>query len=61
MLYTKDCVATHGSNAFAETTVMGLINNEAPYKEEVQVQLTWCNHLIFDMVKTTETLMKFWN
>lgn len=43
LLYSKDSVATHGSNAFAETTVVGLINNEAPYREEVQVQLTWCS------------------
>ncbi|TWW73265.1 hypothetical protein D4764_15G0006590 [Takifugu flavidus] len=61
MLYTNNCVATHGSNTIAETIVVGLINNEAPCREAVQVQLTWYsdNHLIFDTMKTTETLMKF--
>lgn len=39
-----------------------LFMHETPYTEEVQVQLTWCsdNHLFIDIVKATETLMKFW-
>lgn len=57
-------VTTHGSNTLTKIIVVGLINNDydAPYREQVQVQLTWCgdHHLIFDTKKTIEILMKFW-
>jgi len=48
VLYTHDCVATHGANIIlkfaGDTTILGFItdNDETSYGEEVRDLATWC-------------------
>ena len=48
-LFTHDCMARHDSNTIIkfsdDTTVVGLINDETAYREEVRVLAVWCNKL----------------
>ena len=62
-LFTNDCMAKHNSSTiikFADdTTVVGLINDETAYREEVRDLAGWCqnNNLSLNVIKTKEMIV----
>ena len=64
-LFTHDCMARHDSNTtikFADdTTVVGLINDETAYREEVRDLAGWCqnNNLSLTVTKTKEMIVVY--
>jgi hypothetical protein len=64
-LFTHDCVAKHDSNTiikFADdTTVVGLINDETAYREEVRDLVVWYqdNNLSRNVSKTKVLIVDY--
>jgi hypothetical protein len=64
-LFTHDCTARHNSNTiikFADdTTVVGLINDDTAYREEVKDLAVWCQdkNLSLNVIKTKEMIVDY--
>ena len=63
--FTHDYMAKHNSNTiikFADdTTVVGLINDDTAYREEVRDLAIWCknNNLSLNVIKTKEIIVDY--
>ena len=64
-LFTNDCVSGNQSVRVVkfsdDTTVIGCVNNESVYREEVQRLVGWCknNNLVLNISKTKEMIIDF--